>query len=237
VTLTDIYSGWTELGAVWNRGAEGVVAVVAAIERRLVFPLLGFDSDNGSEFLNHHLLRYFGDPQRKPPVVQTRSRPYISNDQAHVEQKQWTHVRQLLGYERLDDPALVALVERLYRPWAQLHNFFLPSVKLRERWREGARLRRRHDAPTTPCQRLLACPTLDQRAKTRLIAMRRKLDPFDLHRQVEAALRPIHKWLASRRALAPGALPPDPRSLAHSGPSEPASRKQRPTPQDSVANP
>jgi hypothetical protein len=204
LTLTDIFSGWTEIAAVWNRGAEGVVEAVQRIERRLVFPILGFDSDNGGEFLNHHLIAHFADPQRNRPVQQTRSRPYISNDQANVEQKNWTHVRQLLGYERIDDPALIEMLERLYVLWSQLHNFFLPSVKLKRSWREGARVRRRHDAPATPCDRLLACPTLDNKAKARLILKRHRFDPIQLSAQVEAALRLIQLRLAQRRTLAPG---------------------------------
>jgi hypothetical protein len=236
LTLTDIHSGWTELGAVWNRGGEGVVAAIERIERRLVFPILGFDSDNGSEFLNHHLVRHFAGDKRRLPVIQTRARPYISNDQAHVEQKQWTHVRQVLGYERIDDPALIELIERLYLPWSRLHNFFLPSVKLKHKWRDGARVGRRHDDPATPCDRLLACPTLDNKAKVRLIHMRHKLDPFELERQVEAALRPIQRWLSQRRALVPGALPPDPRSFPLSGPSEPTVKKHGPELTGSRAN-
>jgi hypothetical protein len=99
LTFTDIYSGWTENRAMWNRGAHGVIEQIRDVESDLVFPLLGFDCDNGAEFLNHHLLRYLAE--RPQPVKFTRGRPYPSNDNAHVEQKHWTHVRQLLGYDRL----------------------------------------------------------------------------------------------------------------------------------------
>ena len=99
LTLTDILTGWTECRATWNKGSSGVLEQIKAIEQALPFKLRGFDCDNGSEFLNHHLLRYFSEHPVKP--VFTRSRPYKKNDNAHVEQKNWTHVRQLFGYERL----------------------------------------------------------------------------------------------------------------------------------------
>jgi len=101
LTLTDILTTWTEIRATWNKGAAGVCDQIAAIEAQLPFTLLGFDCDNGSEFLNHHLLRYFsGRPQE---VGFTRSRPYRKNDKAQVEQKNCTHVRKLFGYDRIDD--------------------------------------------------------------------------------------------------------------------------------------
>ena len=100
LTLTDIMSGWTEVRATWNKGAAGVLEQIRHIESRLPFRLRGFDCDNGSEFLNHHLVRYF--TKRKTPVGFTRSRPYRKNDNAHVEQKNWSAVRQLLGYQRIE---------------------------------------------------------------------------------------------------------------------------------------
>jgi hypothetical protein len=102
LTLTDIHTQWTETRAVWNKGVAGVQAAVADIEVGLPFKLLGFDSDNGSEFLNWHLHDYF--KRRKEVVNFTRSREYKKNDNAHVKQKNWTHVRQLVGYQQLDQP-------------------------------------------------------------------------------------------------------------------------------------
>src|SRR2546426_479106 len=113
LTFTDIYSQWTENRAVWNKGAAEVVARTREVEAELPFLILSFDVDNGAEFLNHHLWRYFLD--RRAPVSFARSRPYHKDDQAHVEQKNWTHVRQLLGYQRLADPDLVSVVNELYR--------------------------------------------------------------------------------------------------------------------------
>jgi len=190
LTFTDIASTWTENRAVWNRGAHDVLAQVRQMEQSLPFPILSFDSDNGAEFLNHHLWRYFFD--RPQPVAFVRSRPYHKNDQAHVEQKNWTHVRQLLGYDRFGDPALVALLNDLYRSaWDPLQNFFCPSMKLAEKKRVGARYVKKHDAPQTPYQRLLASPAISAAAQRRLQEQFAVLNPFVLKKQVEQKLKMI----------------------------------------------
>jgi hypothetical protein len=190
LTYTDIFSGWTSLRAVWNKGASGVVSATREVETALPFPLLGFDCDNGSEFLNWHLVRYF--QQRERQVGFTRSRPYHKDDNGHVEQKNWTHVRQLLGYQRLEDPALCDAINTLYRElWEPLHNYFCPSAKLISSGRHGARIKRKHDRPTTPCDRLLASDHIDAESKARLQQRRAALNPFDLTRRIETSLRQI----------------------------------------------
>jgi hypothetical protein len=197
--FTDLASGWTELRAVWNRGAHGVMEAVRQIEATLPFPILGFDCDNGSEFLNHHLWRYFA--RRKEPVQFTRSRPYHKNDNAHVEQKNWTHVRCLLGYERLENVELIEPINALYRDaWALYHNHFCPSMKLVEKRREGARQIKRHDQPKTPYQRLLDSAALDEQKRAALEQQHATLNPFALKRQIEAALREIHRRFAPASA-------------------------------------
>jgi hypothetical protein len=142
VTYCDILSGWTCNRAVWNKGAHGIVEATRSVEASLPFELLGFDTDNGSEFLNWHLLRYF--QERKKAVGFTRSRPYKKNDNGHVEQKNWTHVRQLLGYERLEDPALVGAINDLYREcWEPLT---LPRKSVRGSLKERERKWKQHKA-------------------------------------------------------------------------------------------
>lgn len=190
VTYTDIHSGWTSLRAVWNKGAHGIVEATREVEAALPFAIQGFDCDNGSEFLNWHLVRYF---QERPKAVGfTRSRPYHKNDNGHVEQKNWTHVRQLLGYDRLDDMEMLDPVNRLYRElWEPLHNYFLPSAKLVGKDRHGAKVKRRHDKPQTACERLLASKDIPRSMKRQLRERRAALNPFDLHRRLEAALRPL----------------------------------------------
>jgi len=112
IDCVDIATGWTEQRAVWGKGEMGVLEQIKNIEASLPFPLLGFDSDNGSEFLNYHLLRHF--TERTQSVQFTRSRAYHKDDNAHVEQKNWTHVRQWLGYHRFDLPEIVLLLNKLY---------------------------------------------------------------------------------------------------------------------------
>lgn len=184
LTLTDIHLGWTECRATWNKGAHGVLAQIQAIEQALPFPLQGFDCDNGSEFLNHYLLRHFAE--RPKPVTFTRSRPYKKNDNAHVEQKNWSHVRQLLGYDRFEDPTLVALLNDLYaNEWSRYQNHFFPSQKLIDKQRIHSKYRRRYDKPQTPYQRLLASTTLTNDQKNLLRTTHRTLDPFTLKTQIE----------------------------------------------------
>ncbi len=112
LTITDLHSGWTECRATWNKGAHGIITQIQTIQKALPFPIKGFDCDNGSEFLNWHLLRYWQN--QESPIQSTRSRPYHSNDNAPVEQKNWSCVRHLFGYERFSHSAAVQLMNDLY---------------------------------------------------------------------------------------------------------------------------
>lgn len=192
LTYTDILSGWTEGGAVWNKGAAGVLAATRQVEERLPFALLGFDSDNGGEFLNHHLRSYM--IERAQAVDFTRSRPYHSDDNAHVEQKNWTWARQLLGYQRLEDPLLVEPISALYREvWAPWQNFFLPCLKLKEKWREGSHWRKCYEPPRTAYERLCAPGILGLKARRQLREHYASLDPFQLKDELEKRLKQILK--------------------------------------------
>lgn len=187
---TDLCSTWTAGRAVWNKGATGVVERTRHVEEHLPFPLLGFDFDNGSEWLNWTLIHYL--QVRSRPVRVTRSRPYHSNDNAHVEQKNWMWPRQLLGYGRLEDPNLVEPINALYtEAWGPLQNFFLPSMKLKKKWRVGSRWKRRHDWPQTAYQRLLASDQLSAQARRQLREQYDSLDPFVLAAEVERRLKKI----------------------------------------------
>ena len=190
LTFTDIFSGWTEGRAVWNKGAAGVLEATQDVENTLPFPLLGFDCDNGSEFLNHHLWGYLA--KRNSPVEFTRSRPYHKNDNAHVEQKNWMWPRQLLGYGRLEDALLVTGICTLYREvWGPLQNFFLPCLKLKKKWREGSQWHKRYEAPQTAYERLTARGVLRAPQRKHLRDRYHGLDPFELKDDLERGLQKI----------------------------------------------
>jgi len=190
LTMTDIQTSWTENRAVWNKGSAGVLEQIKNIEKSLPFEILGYDCDNGSEFLNHHLIRYFVN--RDKAVQFTRSRAYRKNDNAHVEQKNWTHVRHLFGYDRFDRPELVEMMNDLYRnEWSQYQNHFCPVMKLVEKTRINSRYHRRYDKPMTPYYRLMGSGILSEETKNRLREERRGLNPFALKRAIEKKLKKI----------------------------------------------
>lgn len=192
ITLTDIATGWTENRATWNKGATGVVNQIKDIEASLPFPLLGFDCDKGSEFLNYHLLRYFTEREDGNSIQFTRSRPYIKNDNAHVEQKNWTHVRQTFGYHRFEDIKLVGLMNKLYsKELSLLNNYFCPSVKLIDKQRVKAKTIKVHDAPKTPFQRILESSQISDEIKDTLRQKQKQLDPFKLKKDIEKKLKPL----------------------------------------------
>jgi hypothetical protein len=193
IDCVDIATGWTEQRAVWGKNHQDVITQIKDIERCLPFPILGFDVDNGSEFLNHHLLRYLTE-NRVRPVQFTRSRAYHKDDNAHVEQKNWTHVRQWIGYERLDRPGFVALMNELYTSeWRLFLNFFCPSVKLIEKKRIASKTVKRYDKPKTPYQRVLESPDISPETKKSLRKQMKDLNPFDLRRAMEEKLKAIFK--------------------------------------------
>ena len=190
LNLTDIYTTWTETRTVLGKGQEAVRQALDEMRKALPFPLQGIDSDNGSEFINAHLYRY----SRSQHIQFTRGRPYKKDDNAHIEQKNWTHVRRLLGYLRYDSPAALEAINDLYRNELRLfQNLFLPSVKLESKLRIGSRLRRRYQAPQTPFRRLCACASSslysDQLAK--LQRLRDSLDPFALSHLLQTKLEGI----------------------------------------------
>jgi hypothetical protein len=187
----DIATGWTEQRAVYGKGETAVLEQVKDIEASLPFPLLGFDSDNGREFLNWHLIKYFQG--RKKLVEFTRSRAYQKDDNAHIEQKNWTHVRQWLGYRRFEDRRIVGLLNDLYKgEWRFFHNFFLPSMKLTEKERIGSKIVKHHDLPKTPYHRILESKYISQATKQHLKEQFSKLNPFKLRKTIDRKIATIH---------------------------------------------
>ncbi|MCK5922672.1 MAG: transposase family protein [Methylococcales bacterium] len=192
LTATDIFSGWTEVRPSWNRGKYSVCEAFIKIEAALPFEILGVDTDNGGEFLNYHLHAHFTG--RKVPIEMTRSRPYRKNDQAHVEQKNDTHVRQLLGYDRLGHDLLLDPVRLLLESWCVFRNCFTTTFKQLSARREGNRIIRRHEkVPKTPCQRIIEhCgENGDEVTASALEKWRSRHDPFEMKAEIEARLKQI----------------------------------------------
>lgn len=181
---------WVELRAMWGRGQAGTLAALQDLEACLPFELLGLDSDNGGEFLNHHVLNWL---QKRPrPVFMTRSRPYKKDDNAHVEQKNWTHIRQSFGYERHDNPEVVAPINTLVRgAYGQLHNYFHASLKLEDKEPQEGRVRRIYGVAQTPLARVLASAEVTAETKQRLRQEKAGLNPFALKLAVDRSLKEI----------------------------------------------
>ena len=188
----DILTGWNEQRAVWGKGQMAVLVQMKDIEDSLPFSMLGLDCDNGGELLNLQMYRYC--MERKIPVQFTRSRAYHKNDNAHVEGKNWTHVRQWLGYRRFDDPRIVDLLNDLYKTeWRLFQNFFLPSVKLQDKKRVGSKIVKVHDSPKTPYQRVLECKQIKSDVKERLQNQFKTLNPFKLRKTINEKIARIHR--------------------------------------------
>jgi hypothetical protein len=196
--LTDVATGWTELVAVRNKAQVWVFEALQETRKRLPFPLLGLDSDNGAEFINNHLRRYCEQEQ----ITFTRSRPYRKNDNCFVEQKNYSVVRRHVGYGRYETEAEVQLLNQLYEQLRLYVNFFLPSQKLLEKTRQGSRVQKRYDRARTPCRRVLDSEQVTEGCKERLRTQYQKLNPAELERQIrrleeELLYRATQKWRAT----------------------------------------
>jgi len=204
LNVTDIHSTWVESRAVMGKGQIGVLNAMQEIEQALPFKLLGIDSDNGSEFINYHL-KTFCD---KNKIQFTRGRPYKKDDNAHIEQKNYTHVRKIFGYVRYDSQAAQQAINEVYQNELRiLQNLFLPSMKLIQKTRVGSKLKRRYDKPKTPLERLLHCPQADPVKVQELKRLRNKTDPFELAKRLEQKLERIYQ-MANHR-VSPGSQPPE----------------------------
>jgi len=184
LVATDVATGWTECQAIWGKGQAAVVDALEQLRDRLPFPLLGIDSDNGSEFLNDHLLRWC----RRQRLTFTRSRPYWKNDQAHVGQKNWSVVRRLLGYDRYESREALAALQAVYEPLRLWTNHWQPTLKLIAKERDGTRVRTRCDTAQTPYRRVLATIDLGDAERRRLDAEHAAPGPVTLRRRLDAAI-------------------------------------------------
>jgi Integrase core domain len=182
LTVTDIATGWTENRAVKNKAQKWVLAALSDIVEAFPFPVLGIDSDNGSEFINHHLLRFCQHRE----ITFTRSRPGNKNDGAHVEQKNWAVVRQTVGYHRYTGDLQVDLLNGIYALLRDQINFFTPQQKLLSTTRHGAKVIKKHDSAKTPFQRLCTDPTVDITDKATLHDHYLGLNPAAIRREIHA---------------------------------------------------
>ncbi len=200
LTVTDIATGWTENRTVRNKAAKWVFAALVEVQANLPFPLLGIDSDNGSEFINHHLLTWCTDNE----ITFTRSRPNNSNDGCHVEQKNWAVARRTVGYWRYETPAEMGLLNQIWTALSPLTNLFTPQQKLVAKTRHGAKITKRYDTAKTPYQRLLDHPdVLDRVDAEQLTKQLRAVNPAQARRDVtdlQASLlaRVAHKNITRR---------------------------------------
>lgn len=202
--LTDIGSTWVETQTVLGKGAAGICQAFDAIRQELPFAVKAIDSDNGSEFINAQLVDYCGKE-----INFTRSRPYKKDDNAHIEQKNWTHVRKLIGWDRYDTPEAVRAMNDLFRNELRLFmNLFQPSVKLIRTEQKGSRKSKHYDRPQTPLDRLAAMPGADQVKVKNYLELRARLDPFELAAVIRLKLDRIWR-LRSARTTVPAKKPAD----------------------------
>ncbi|HEX2260701.1 MAG TPA: hypothetical protein VHJ56_03650, partial [Candidatus Binatia bacterium] len=194
----DIATGWVERQAVMGKGQLGIVEALREIEQRLPFALRGIDSDNGSEFINTHLFNFCQQRPKNHSVQFTRSRPYKKDDNAHVEQKNWTHVRKLLGWDRYDTLEALKRINELYQELRIFQNLFQPSMKIRTKTRKGSRVIRRYDQPCTPWERVLKSSGKTPQPITALKSTLKTTDPFELSHRIDQQLDSLYGLAAQR---------------------------------------
>ncbi len=196
LTVTDIATGWTENRSVRNKARKWVVAASEEIAAIMPFPLLGVDSDNGSEFINYHLLGWC--TVRK--LTFTRSRSGNSNDGAHVEQKNWAVVRTVVGYHRYDTGAELLLLNKIWVLQSLMTNYFLPQQKLVSKVRDGAKVTKKYDKPLTPHRRAEAHKKVSKQDKTIMKDTLENLNPAAIQRQIQALTSELLTLTTSKAA-------------------------------------
>jgi hypothetical protein len=198
LTVTDIATGWTVNRAVRNKAAKWVFEALEHVTAVFPFPIIGIDSDNGSEFINEHLLKYCTERQ----ITFTRSRPGNKNDGAHVEQKNWARVRELVGYLRYDTPAELAKLNEIWELDRIFTNYLLAQQKLIEKHRHGAKVIKKHDAPATPHQRAVRHGKMRKRPIIQMNAAFKRIKPAALSRQILALTGELETLSLAKKPVA-----------------------------------
>jgi len=201
LTVTDIALGWTENRSIRNKARKWVTDALEDIEKSMPFPFLGIDSDNGSEFINHHLLAWC----EKRKLTFTRSRPGNSNDGAHVEQKNWAVVRSVVGYHRYDTPGELLLLNEIWKLQSLLTNYFQPQQKLISKVRHGAKVTKKYDVATTPHRRADAHPAVSDEIKAVLAETHAGINPAAVQRQIQALTAELLTLTTSKAGPGPKA--------------------------------
>ena len=191
LTFTELFSGWTENRAVWNKSADAMLVELKALERLVPFTMKNFHTDNGGEFLNWALHKHLTGRAAKLPF--TRSRAYRKNDNAHCEQKNWTHVRQLFGHDRFAHPELVTLMNDLYaQEWSQFTNHFNPTFKLLKRDKKDGKTKRVYEPLPNTLSTPAGQPSIAEATKATITLPTRELDPFLLKKHIELNSKILH---------------------------------------------
>lgn len=212
LNMTDVFSGWTVLGGMKGRGRRGTIEAIATASGRIPFAVRGIDSDNDSAFINYHLAKYC----RERDIKLTRGREYKKNDQCYVEQKNWSVVRQFIGYRRFETDEELDLLRKIYPLVSAYHNFFSPMMRLIEKKRDGSRVTKRYAAAATPYRRLIESNGhIDSKTRESLMREYESLNPVDLLRRIGIMLRRLENLSDSTAGRDHGVLeqrPPNPTS-------------------------
>lgn len=195
LVLTDIVSGWTEFLPLLMKSAANVIQGIYIVLELLPFPLLGVDTDNGSEFINYELLNFC----KEHKITFTRSRPYKKNDQAHVEEKNGSIVRRMVGYDRYEGIDAWHALADLYAVLRLYVNYFQPSLKLLSKKRDGSKVTKKYDKAQTPCQRLLSSEHISEAIKAKLKQEYERLDPINLLKQIRNYQEKFWQYAWSRQ--------------------------------------
>jgi len=187
--VTDVHTGWTETKAIKNKAQIWTLEALKEITKRSPFPIKGIDSDNGSEFINAHLLNYC----EKEHITFTRSRPYRKNDNCFIEQKNYCVVRRAVGYLRYDTEEEMRIMNKLYKVLRLYTNFFQPSMKLIEKTRIGSKVLKKYDKPRAPYRRIIDSDTVSEEVKENLRRTYEELNPFKLKREIDKITQELWK--------------------------------------------
>ncbi len=197
LTATDIFTGWTETEAVKNKARIWVFEGLKNVRERFPFPILGIDSDNGGEFINHHLYEYCLSEK----ITFTRSRPYRKNDTCYVEQKNYSVVRKMVGYARYDTPEEQEILNNLYRLLSLYTNYFQPLRKLVRKERVGAKIKKKYDAPRTPYRRVMELSKIPKGTKEILTRLYNQVNPAQLKREIEKLQNKLMDLVVEKKRL------------------------------------